>query len=95
MTLLQEGLFVLTHLGEALTTKRRQVLVGLDMELPPDDSTVEEFPNLPVVEAAKRIKQASCREHSGGVPRSAWSEEDQGRLMRGERPKGVPEHPNV
>lgn len=31
----------------------------------------------------------------GGVPKEAWSQADQERLARGDRPRGHPCHPNV
>lgn len=47
-----------TLLGEAIAAKTRQLLVGLEYELPPHTSTVEEFPKLPLRKAIEALREA-------------------------------------
>lgn len=50
-------IFVIKHPILSLRTKVRQELVGLDWALPPGKSTIEEFPTLPLQEAAKKFQR--------------------------------------
>lgn len=84
--------YATTHPIKAIATKGRQVSVSIEHSLPPPGATIEEFPELSLKEAAELLYPKMER---GGVPCSAWSQEDQERMRRGEQPKGAPEHPNV
>ena len=74
--------------------KRRQIEVAVEMGGPPAGSTIEDFPNLSIQEAAALIAVARQTE-GGGVQLEDWSPEDQARMARGERPQGVPIHRNL
>lgn len=89
-----EVFYALAHPGKAIATKLKQIGVGCDFISPPDKSTIEEFPLLPLDEAAVLLFPPSATE-GNGVPAKAWSEADQERMARGEPPQGHPEHPNV
>lgn len=80
MSLLQEALFVVTHPRASLEAKLRQ----------------KEFPELPISEAAALIGAARRKENfGGGVQLEDWSKADQERMLRGERPEGIPIHRNL
>jgi hypothetical protein len=91
---LSDYMFLAAHPLLTLKTARRRSLVSLNMENPPSNSTIEEFYMSSLVESAKLLKKAEENE-KGGVPKSAWSEADQKRLEKGEKPLGHPNHPNV
>lgn len=91
---LKELLFIATHPLTATKVKLRQFMVAIEHQAPPSSSTFEEFPELPLNEAAKAIK-AARRQTTGAVPKEAWSKEDQRRMEQGLRPREYPEHPNV
>jgi len=96
MSLLKEALFVVTHPKASLEVKLRQVEVAIGAGGPPASSTIEEFPELPISEAAALIGSARRKENPrGGVQLEDWSKADQERLLRGERPKGIPTHRNL
>ena len=83
----EDFLFSIFHPIGAIRARVRQVGVAIEHASPPPGSSIEDYPNLSVKEAARLLK--------GGVPLSAWSKSDQERLACGERPVGHPEHPNV
>ena len=87
-------IFCLTHLKEAFEAWSRQNEVALEITSPPAGSTFEEFPELPLSEAAALIR-ASKPYEKGGVQLEDWPRDDQERMLRGELPKGVPLHRNV
>lgn len=87
--------FVLTHPREALKVKLRQIAVSIETEEPPCTSTYEEFPELSLKEAIMAIRRVKKPVWGPGVPKEAWSKDDQERMERGELPKGRPLHPNV
>lgn len=96
MNLIKEALFIITHPKASLETKMRQVEVTIEAGGPPTGSTIEEFPELPISQAAKLIGDAKNRENlGGGVQLEDWSKEDQELMLRGERPKGIPIHRNL
>lgn len=90
-------LFCIRHPWQAIETKAAQVGVAIEHRGPPSSSTWEEFPKLPIDEAAKLLyaPRTKTAKSSGGVPREAWSKNDQERMSKGEPPKGYPEHPNI
>ena len=93
---LKETLFIVTHPKAALEAKLRQVEVAIEAGGPPAGATIEEFVELPVSKAAELISAARKKEFpGGGVQLEDWSKEDQPRLLRGERPRGVPIHRNL
>ena len=68
MSLLKEALFVVTHPKASLEARLRQVEVAIEAGGPPTGSTIEEFPVLPVSEAAALISAARRKEYArGGV----------------------------
>jgi len=87
----QEISFYLRHPIQTLQTKGRQTLVSLDLASPPQGSTIEGFPTLPITEAAALlfVSQLSTVDRSG----IEWSIDDTARLKSGQMPKGYPEHP--
>ena len=97
----KETLFCITHPKAALEAKLRQTEVSIEVAGPPAGSTIEEFPELPISQAAGLIHVAIQKEkvksdsQKGGVQLEDWSPADQERLLRGERPKGYPIHRNV
>ncbi|MEK7553228.1 MAG: hypothetical protein AAB504_00840 [Patescibacteria group bacterium] len=93
----KETLFIITHPIAAVEAKLRQIEVGIDAGGPPAGTTIEEFAELPVSQAAKLIREARKSEagDGGGIQLSDYSKEDQARLQRGEKPKGVPIHRNL
>ena len=96
MSLLKEALFVVTHPKASLEAKLRQVEVAIEAGGPPAGSTIEEFPELPISEAATLISAAKKKENpGGGVQLEDWSKVDQKRMLRGERPRGIPTHRNL
>jgi len=90
----QETIFYITHPRAAIDAKLQQIVVGADMESPPPGSTIEEFPNLKVYQASALL-HAARKLNGGGVQLEDWSESDQKRLLKGEKPKGVPIHRNL
>ncbi len=90
---LEETIFCLTHPLAAINTKLRQIGVSIEAAGPPAGTTIEEFPNLPIHVAAALIDTARDLQPDG-VQLKDWSQADQQRLLRGERPKGVPIHRN-
>jgi len=90
----KDAFFIATHPILSIKAKVRQVFVAMEHEAPPHTSTIEEFPELSLADAARAMKAAG-EEVPGGVPKSAWSKADQERMARGERPLGHPEHPNI
>ena len=88
-------LFIAAHPIACIKAARRQAMVAVEHEAPPAASTIEEFPNLSVVQAARLMQKEGRVLFKSGVPRSAWSSEDQRRMDRGELPRGYPEHPNT
>lgn len=48
-------LFVASHLILSLKTRERQLAVGMELKAPPNSSTWEDFPRLPLTDAAKVI----------------------------------------
>ena len=98
---LKETLFCIAHPKAAVEAKRRQIEVAIEVAGPPVGSTIEEFPELPVSQAAALIHAARQRDkgkqyiQKGGVQPEDWSRADQERMLRGELPKGVPIHRNV
>lgn len=96
MSLIKEALFIVTHPKASLEAKMRQVEVAIEAGGPPAGSIIEEFPELPISQAAKLIGQARSRENlGGGVQLEDWSKADQERMLRGKRPKGIPTHRNL
>ena len=91
---LSDVIFIVSHPLLSLRTARRRFFVSLDMENPPSNSTIERFYMSPLAKSAKLLKKAEENE-KGGVPKSAWSKTDQKRLIKGEKPLGHPNHPNV
>lgn len=68
MILIKETLFIVTHLKASLEAKMRQIEVAIEAGGPPAGSTIEEFPELPISQAAKLISEARRRENpAGGV----------------------------
>jgi hypothetical protein len=98
---LKETLFLIRHPRAAVEAKLRQAEVSIEVAGPPDGSTIEEFPELPISQAATLINVSRQKEtsnqvtHKGGVQLEDWSKADQERMLRGERPKGYPIHRNV
>jgi len=97
----KERLFCLTHPKAAVEAKLRQIETSIEATDPPADSTFEEFPELPVSQAAALIHKARQKEKSrepdqrGGVQLDDWSRADQERMLKGEHPKGYPIHRNL
>lgn len=91
----KDYLFIATHPIACIKAAARQAMVAIEHEGPPASSTIEEFPNLTVVQAARMMMEEQRALFAGGVPKWAWSREDQKRMERGELPMGHPEHPNV
>jgi len=89
---IENALYATLHPIKSITTKRKQIAVGIELSSPPPGSTIEEFPELGLKEAVKLLYP---KVQKGDVPLSAWSPEDQKRLKDGKLPKGVPEHNNV
>lgn len=93
---LRETLFCFGHPMKAIETKTRQIGVAIEAEPSPVGSTIEEFPNLPISKAAALVNHEKTRQHrGGGIQLEDWSESDQKRLLRGEKPQGVPTHRDV
>ena len=57
-TKIENVLFVATHPALSLRAKARQLAVTLEREAPPHTSTWEEFPELPLADAARAIMAA-------------------------------------
>ncbi len=57
-TKIKDALFVATHPVLSLRAKATQIFVAIEHEAPPHTSTWEEFPELPLADAAKAIKVA-------------------------------------
>lgn len=96
MSLLKEALFAVTHPKAAVEAKLRQVEVAIEAGGSPTGSTIEEFPVLPVSEAAALISAARRKKDArGGVQLEDWSKADQELLRKGERPRGIPIHRNL
>lgn len=90
---IENFLFAILHPKEALHAKERQLGVAIERSQPPPGSNIEDFPNLPVKQAAGLMKK---QREGGGVPKSAWSVVDQNRMENGEPPLPGhrPDHPN-
>lgn len=102
---------ILQPIVDLAGTKVRQIMVGCDLEQAPPlyepGCTQEEFPNLPLLKAHGILMRARKRQmnqpgeekvsvlNGGGVPSEAWSKADQILMLRGEKPRGVPLHPNI
>lgn len=102
MSLLKEALFVALNPKRAVEAKILQISAAFDSirENPtvpiPDGTTIEEIQELPVSEVAKLINGARKQENlAGGIQLEDWSKADQERMLRGEKPKGVPLHRNL
>lgn len=91
----KDYLFIATHPIACIRAASRQAMVAMEHEASPASSTIEEFPNLTVVQAARLMVDEQKALFAGGVPKRAWSQEDQRRMERAELPNGHPEHPNV
>jgi len=91
MSRLTEVLFIAIHPFESLRAKGRQIMVAIEHELPPVGQEIEKFPDISIMEAAQAIRDVE----GGGVPKSAWTQEDQERMERGELPQVPPAHPNI
>jgi len=91
----KDYLFIATHPIACIKAARRQAMVAVEHEAPPFASTIEEFPNLSVVQAARLMLKEERVLFESGVPKSAWPVNDQRKMDQGERPKGHPEHPNI
>lgn len=89
----KDVLFVATHPILSLRTRLRQVCVAIERGAPPFGSTIEDFPDLTLADAARLMMEEE--NEFIGVPISAWSKADQRRLAEGKKPKGYPLHPNV
>lgn len=83
--------FILAHPIQTLRAKSRQVGVAIEHASPPAGSNFEDFPELPVQDAAKLMFGQS----NSGVRLEDWSPSDQERLKKGLKPVGHPEHPNI
>ena len=95
---LKEIGFIITHPIAAAEAKLFQADVASNQESAPNGSSAEEFSQLPVSEAAALLHTARSQsgvDNRGGVQLEDWSASDQQRLLRGERPLGVPIHRNV
>ena len=57
----KEVLYCLAHPVVAVKTATRQMLVGFEFSGPPVGSTTEEFPLLPVSQAAEFIEKAQLK----------------------------------
>lgn len=87
--------FILTHPIQSLRTKTRQIEVAIEHSMPPQGSTIEEFPELPIEEAARLLTEA---EKSNRINLSDWPVSVQNEMKRGTEihPDGRhPEHQNV
>lgn len=93
-TTIQDAMFVATHPALCFRAKGRQTAVEIEHSTPPGNISIEDYPTLSLADAARVLQKAEKR-LSGGVPMSAWSQSDQERMDRGERPVGHPEHTNV
>ena len=94
-TKFRDILFIVFHPLLSLRAKGRQVAAAIELQAPPITSTWEDYPNLPLAEAAKQLRRKDENCLFGGVPKSAWPESDQERMTRGKLPLGHPEHPNI
>jgi len=94
-SLISDSAFLLIHPITTLRALRRQFVVGLGTEGPPDGHTIEEFSALPLTDASRAIWAARPPKDRGGVPLSSWSKSDQELLQRGEPPEKYPDHPNI
>lgn len=93
---IKDTLFIITHPLAAAEARIRQAQVAIEVGGPPAGSTIEDFPELPVSEAAALINMAREAERGGGgVQLEDWSKADQERLKKGERPRGAPIHRNM
>jgi len=82
----------------AIEAKLRQIRVGIEAEGPPQGSTIESFPMLPISVAATLIRDAREKEllkNPSGVQLDDWSQKDQELIKRGKRPQGIPLHRNI
>lgn len=93
--MLKETLFIIRHPGRAITAVSTQIAVANEFQSPPQGSTFEEFPTLRISEASQLIEAEKLPNQEGGVPKNAWSPDDQQKLEKGEKPRYYPEHPNV
>lgn len=101
-SLLRKAFFIVAHPLLSLRTMRRQTMVAIEEESPPHTSNFEDFPGLPVSQAAEAIRCAekatseSKRDSMfGAVLENAWPPADQRRMKEGRLPLGYPEHPHV
>ncbi len=58
----KETLFCITHLKAAAEAKLRQIETSIEVAGPPAGSTFEEFPKLPINQAATLIREARQKE---------------------------------
>ncbi|MFZ3301381.1 MAG: hypothetical protein WA152_01555 [Microgenomates group bacterium] len=84
--------FYFKHPIDTIRIKSRQLAVAIEHSAPPVGSTVEEFPQLPVQDAAKAL---GIVYDSGAITLEDWSPKDQERLKKGQQPLGHPEHRNI
>ncbi|OGD10581.1 hypothetical protein A2397_01225 [Candidatus Amesbacteria bacterium RIFOXYB1_FULL_44_23] len=63
---IKETLYIVTHPTAVLAAKLRQISVSIEAGGPPSGSTIEEFPELPVSQAAKLLRTAKQLEKSKG-----------------------------
>ncbi len=94
----REVLFCLTHPLAAIEAKLRQIGVGIEAEGPPQGSTIESFPMLPISVAAALIRKAREKElvkNPPSIQLEDWSQKDQKLIKEGKRPQGTPLHRNL
>lgn len=85
----------MAHPLEAVRARVRQIMVGIDHESPPVGSFIEDFPVLPVAEAARLIRSEKPK---SGIQLEDWPESAQKEMNEGKiiHPDGRhPEHDNV
>jgi len=94
---LNEVFFYVLHPIKAIEAKLRQIGVATEIPAPPTGSTIEDFPNLPVSQAAALLSFArkSHTSKRGGIQLEDWSKLDQERMLRGKKPQGTPIHKNI
>lgn len=81
--------FVITHPILIINTLIRQTMVKIEHEAPPHGISIEDFADMPIIEAAKTIQKAN------NTPNIIWSKSDQQRMANGELPKNPPQHLNL
>lgn len=78
--------FILFHPLLAIRIKMKQIMVGLDQELPPHTSTIEEFPTLILWEAYAAMSRA------GQFGPISWHPDDAYGLKHPPKLGDIPEH---